>query len=214
MGRLKNHKPMEQFYTEAEKKLFLELNDPKKIQDYLNSIPVNFELKGETCRSARMVLEKRQAHCMEGAMLAAAVLEFHGHKPLVLDLRTIKPHDNDHVVALFKQSGRWGAISKTNHAVLRFREPIFKTIRELALSYFHEYFLDNGKKTLREYSEPVDLNRFNNLNWRTTDKDLFAIPRGIDRARHFPILLPGQARQLRKADKVEIAAGKLVEWKK
>lgn len=164
--------------------------------------------------SPRLVLQKKLAHCMEGAMLAAAILEFHGHKPLVLDLRSVKPKDNDHVVALFREHGRWGAISKTNHAVLRYREPVYKTIRELAMSYFHEYFLDNGQKTLREYSGAINLNIFNKLNWRTSEKDLFAIPRAIDRAKHFAILLPGQAKHLRKADKVEIAAGKLVEWKK
>ncbi len=162
--------------------------------------------------SPRLVLEKRLAHCMEGAMLAAAILEYHGHKPLVMDLRTIKPHDNDHVVALFKERGKWGAISKTNHAVLRYRESVYLTVRELAMSYFHEYFLDNGLKTLREYSVPIHLNRFNKLEWRTSPKDLFAIPRAIDRAKHYDILLPGQAKHLRKADRVEIAAGKLVEW--
>ena len=141
-------------WSSTEERVFKKHSTPAKIQDYINSIPINYEKSGETCMSPRLVLEKRLAHCMEGAMLAAAILEYHGHKPLVMDLRTIKPHDNDHVVALFKERGKWGAISKTNHAVLRYREPVYLTVRELAMSYFHEYFLDNGLKTLREYSVP------------------------------------------------------------
>jgi hypothetical protein len=123
-------------------KIFKKLSTPQKIQDFLNSLKFNFEDDGETCMSPRQVLLKGKAHCMEDAMFAAAALEFHGHKPLILDLRaTERPYDSDHVVAVFKKFGCFGAISKTNHAVLRYREPIYKSIRELALSYFHEYFL-------------------------------------------------------------------------
>ncbi|HYV33834.1 MAG TPA: hypothetical protein VE973_03220 [Candidatus Limnocylindria bacterium] len=146
-------------YTKQEINLFIKLNSPKKIQDYLNGLKFNFEKNGETCKSARFVIKTKSAHCMEGAMFAAAALEFNGHKPLIMDLRSVK-HDFDHVVAVFKQFGYFGAISKTNHAVLRYREPVYKSIRELALSYFHEYFLNNGKKTLREYSDVFDLRYF------------------------------------------------------
>ncbi len=202
-------------YSPPEIKLFKSLNSPAKIQDFLETLKANFEAGGETCRSPLEVVRHKTAHCMEGAMLAAAILEFHGHKPLVLDLRSIKkPYDDDHVVAVFKQFGCWGAISKSNHAVLRYREPVYKTIRELVLSYFHEYFTHDGKKTLREYSRPLNLNRFNKLNWRTTEKTLFQIPRYLDRIKHHPILSPVQIKNLRKADKLEIAAGKLTEWKK
>src|ERR1035437_2885336 len=143
-------------YTKSEIKLFRRLNTPAKLQDYLNKIPFNFEEKRDTCMSPREVLKNKKANCLEGAMFAAAVLEFHGGKPTLVDLRSVKkPYDDDHVVVVFKQFGCFGAISKTNHAVLRYREPIYKTLRELALSYFHEYFLNkNGQKTLREYSEP------------------------------------------------------------
>lgn len=197
-------------YSAAEVQVLKHLNTPKKIQDFLNDLKINFEREGETCRSPRRVLRDGTAHCMEGAMLAAAVLEFHGQKPLVLDLRSVKPHDDDHVVAVFRQHGCWGALSKTNHAVLRYREPVYRTIRELVLSYFHEYFLHNGKKTLREYSHPFNLNFFDKLLWRTSEKDLFAIPRHLDSIKHYPILQPAQIRTLRLADEVEIAAGKIV----
>lgn len=145
-------------------------------------------------------------------MLAAAALEFHGHKPLVMDLRAKRP-DDDHVVCVFRQNGCWGGITKTNHAVLRYREPVYKTIRELALSFFHEYFDDHGNKTLREYTKPISLRRFDALNWRTSEKDLWAVPRGIDRAPHIRILSRQQEKTLRPADPIEIQAGKLTQWK-
>ncbi len=201
-------------YSSQEIKLFKRLSTPKKIQDFLESLPANFEKEGETCRSPRMVLKHKTAHCMEGAMLAAAILEYHGHQPLVIDLRSIKPHDDDHIVAVFKEFGHWGAISKTNHAVLRFREPVYKTIRELVMSYFHEYFMDNGNKTLREYTLPINLQKFNKFNWRTSGKDLFEITDAIDKLKHIFILSRKQQKNLRKADKIEIKAGKLIEWKR
>ena len=200
-------------YNRSEQKLFAKLNSPKKIQDFLaQKIKHNPARDGVECRSPREVLKFGKAHCMEGALLAAAILEFHGQKPLLMDLRSTS-EDLDHVVALFKQGGCWGAISKTNHVVLRYREPVYKTLRELAMSFFHEYFLDNGKKTLREYSDFFDLRFFDCRDWRTTQKDLVELPDVLDKVRHHKILSPAQIKNLRLADKIEIKAGKLVEWK-
>lgn len=193
-------------------KIFKSLNSPAKIQDFLNSLSVNFEEDGETCHSPLAILQRRKAHCMEGAMLGAAIFWYHGQRPLLLDLKTAEP-DMDHVVALFKTRGRWGAVSKTNHAVLRYREPIFKTVRELALSYFHEYFLDDGRKTLRSYSRPFGLLAYED-DWLTSGESLWAIPGDLDGSPHLPILQKNQERDLRRADVVEIEAGKLTEWKK
>ena len=148
-----------------------QLNTPEKIQYYLESIPFNYELDGETCMSPIRVLEAKKAHCIEGAMLAAACIELTGQKPLIMSLK-VKKGDYDHVVALYKCGGFWGAISKTNHNVLRYRDPIYKTTRELALSYFHEYFLTkNGEKTLIGYSKPVNLNKFGK-KWVDAKEDL------------------------------------------
>ena len=196
----------------GEEKIFKRLASPKKIQDFLNSIPKNFEKTGETCYSPRLVLRENMAHCVEGAFLAASILWYHGEKPLIFDLRS-NSEDFDHVVALFKKNGHWGAISKTNYAVLRYREPIYKNARELALSYFHEYFLDNGDKTLREFSVPIDLSKFG-TEWITADRNLWDIYFEIDKYRHTPILSRSMISALRKADKIEIEAGKLREWKK
>ena len=202
-------------HSKSEIKLFRRLNTPKKIQDYVNSLDFNFEEDGDWCMSPREVIKNQKANCLEGAMFAAAVLEFHGGKPFVLDLRSVKkPYDDDHVVAVFKKFGCLGAVSKTNHGVLRYREPIYKTVRELSLSYFHEYFLNDGRKTLREYSEVFDLNYFNKLNWRTTSESLLEISFYLDKIKHHKILSPAQIKNLRKADKIEIEAGKLVENRK
>ena len=136
--------------TKQELKIFKKLNTPIKIQDFLDKIPMNWEKKGETYFSPRRALEARKMHCLEGAIFAATALWLQGEKPLLLDLKA--KGDDDHVVALYRRNGYWGAISKTNHAALRFRDPVYKTIRELALSYFHEYFLDrDGKKILDFY---------------------------------------------------------------
>lgn len=201
-------------YSKEEVVLFRRLSTPVKIQDYLNSLPFNFEKNGQTCLSPREVIKNKTAHCAEGAIFASAVLEFYGYKPLIMDLRsTIKPYDYDHVLAVYKKDGYLGAISKTNHAVLRYREPVYKSIRELVMSYFHEYFLDNGKKTLREYSDLLNLNKFNKLKWRTTEEQLFEIPAYLDDIKHHKILTPKQTKNLRLADKVEIEAGKIREYK-
>lgn len=198
-------------FTKEELKIIKKLSSPSKIQDFLNSIPINFEEKGDTCYSPRLVLKHRKAQCMEGAMFAAAALRFHGHKPLVVDLETTGD-DFDHVLAVFKVNGCWGAITKTNHAVLRYREPVYKSIRELVMSYFHEYFLNNGKKTLRKYTVPINLARFDKQNWMSSDEEVWFIPDFLAKAKHKKLLTRKQIRNLRKADKVEIQAGKLTEY--
>lgn len=199
--------------TKSELALLRRLNSPKKIQDYLNMLPQNHEPEGDTCFSPRTVIEEKRAHCIEGAMFAALAFRVHGQKPLVLDLTSSK-HDFDHVVAPFKQHGCWGAVSKTNHAVLRYREPVYKTIRELALSYFHEYFDKKGFKTLRSYSQPVDLSRFDAREWMTNPRDNWFVAQYLVDVKHYPLLTRAQVATLRKADPVEIRAGDIVEWKK
>ena len=194
--------------------VFKKLNTPGKIQNFINKLRVNFELREETYRSPLMVLRHGEAHCAEGAMLAAAILWYHGKPPLLFDLKVAEGKgDVDHVVALFKEAGYWGAISKTNHAVLRYRDPIYKTIRELALSYFNEYFLDDGVKTLRGYSAPFNLPR-DDSSWLTSPQKLQAIIDRLDHSRHFNIMERDTVRRLRRADPLEIKAGQLTEWSK
>ncbi len=194
--------------------VFKKLNSPRKVQDFINTLGMNFERKRETCRSPLMVLRSGEAHCAEGALTAAAIFWYHGVPPLLLDLKVAKNKgDVDHVVTLFREGGRWGAISKTNHAVLRYRDSVYKTVRELALSYFNEYFLDNGLKTLRSYSAPFNL-LHHDREWLTVRRNLWDITDALDESRHFNIVEGDAVRRLRPADSIEIQAGGLVEWTK
>jgi len=144
-------------------------------------------------------------------MLAAVALRFAEYPPLVMDLKSV-PHDDDHVVAVFQQGGHWGAISKTNHGVLRYREPVYQSIRELAMSYFHEYFLDDGTKTMRSYSRPVDLSQFDSRGWMTDEEDVDYVPEYVDEVRHYHMLSRVQIARLRKADALERRIGRVREW--
>ncbi len=189
------------------------LNTPRKIQDFLETLPYNFDTGRDTLRSPRRVLRERAAHCIEGALLAAAALWVNGARPLLLDVRSI-PDDLDHVVALYRRHGHWGAISKTNHAVLRYREPVYRTVRELAMSYFHEYFLDDGRKTMRDYSEPFDLIRRCGTSWLTSADDLWDVGADLDSSPHRSILSTAQKKELRRADRIEISAGKLTVFQR
>lgn len=196
----------------SEIRLFERLNSPAKIQDYLIKLPFNHERRGETYMSPRRTIAAGTAHCFEGALFAAAALMYHGHKPLLLDLQTTSD-DQDHVVTLFKQGKFWGAISKTNHAVLRYRDPIYVSVRELALSYFHEYFLGNGKKTMRAYSDPFDLSKLPLESWLTAEDDLVDLVDMLDDSPHNQILTHEMLKALRKADQIEIKTFDSVEWK-
>ena len=199
--------------SKKELAILKKLKNPVKIQDFLNTLPFNFEENGETYMSPRRVLLEKKAHCFEGALLASLALWSEGFEPLLLDLKTT-PDDQDHVVALYKKNGYWGAISKTNHAVLRFRDPIYKNIRELALSYFHEYFLnENGKKTLISYSKPFNLKKFG-TGWITDKEELWHLVEALDNSTHFPIIPKINKKIIRKADIVERKMGSITEWKK
>jgi hypothetical protein len=185
------------------------LTTPARIQDFVNGLRSNRELGGETCTSPVVTLRRKRAHCMEGALVAALALWMHGEPPLIMDLRTTND-DVDHLVTLFRIDGRWGGITKTSHAVLRYREPVYRDLRELAMSYFHEYFLDTGKKTLRQYSAPFDLRKWRG-DWIAAEHDLWDLERAIDRSPHRDLLTRSQIARLRIADPIEIRAGKLRE---
>ncbi|MFA5174483.1 MAG: hypothetical protein WC438_04855 [Candidatus Pacearchaeota archaeon] len=198
--------------TKKEEEIFRKLDSPEKIQDFINKIPMNFDYQRDTCCSPRRVLEKNKCHCIEGAIFAALALRIHGHTPLIVLMKADKD-DFDHVIAVFKKNGFWGAISKTNHGVLRYRDPIYKNIRELVMSYFNEYTDKKGRKTLRSYSVPVNLSIFDNKNWATDEKDLWYIDSYLDKVKHYKVLNKKQIKELRKADKIEIDIGKVTEYK-
>lgn len=196
--------------SKEERALFDTLRTPAQIQDFLNTLTARIDSAEPIVRSPRRAIETLSASCIEGALLAYAVLCYHKIPAYILDLR-VGEHtgDVDHVVTLFKKDRYWGAISKTSHAVLRYREPIYKSIRELAISYFHEYFDDTGKKNLRSFSEPFDVFKHFGDSWITNTEDLFMIAVALDESSHQELLTPKQIRALRRADTIEIRAGKL-----
>ncbi|MFZ3044203.1 MAG: hypothetical protein WA058_03830 [Minisyncoccia bacterium] len=200
--------------TKEEFATLKKLSTPVKIQDYLDALPMNFEKGGDTHRSPRAVLRAQKAHCIEGAMLAATALWIAGEPPLILNLSArMGRGDVDHVIALYKRGGFWGAVSKTNHAVLRFRDPIYRTLRELALSYFNEWFLPSGEKTLECYSKQLDMRRFG-TEWIMAEKDLWEVADALSVLPHYDLVPKGNWRYVRKADPMELKAGSFTEYQK
>src|SRR6185503_13976762 len=175
--------------TRQELSILKRLNKPEKIQRYIDEdISYNKEKDGETCRSPRRVLRDMTGHCFEGGLLAVAALRVNGHPPLVVDFEADRTKDDDHILAVFKQNGGWGAIGKSNYAGLRFREPVYRTLRELAMSYFEHYYNLQGEKTLRGFSRPVNLARFDAINWMTAEEDVWEIPEYLTTIPHTPVL--------------------------
>lgn len=200
-------------FTDKEIKFLKSLNTPAKVQDYLNSIPFNFEKNGvDTIKSPLRSMREKNVHCFEGALLGAFILSLNGYKHMLLHLKTTK-HDLDHVITLFKVGEYWGALSKTNHNILRYREPVYKNVRELVMSYFHEYFLNDGAKTLRSYSEPLDLSKLKK-GWEVSLEDLWIMDRALDQKNHHDIVPKALRNRLRKADKIEVLGGMREEYKK
>jgi hypothetical protein len=188
------------------------LKTPERIQDFINKIPVNFEPGGDTCLSAREVLRQNRAHCIEAAFLAAAALYVNGFPPLLMDMRG--KNDWDHVVALFQRDGCWGAISKSNHLWHRWRDPVYKTQRELIMSYFNEYVDGPARrKTLWDYSVPFDLSKHDPALWATNEDDCWKMALTLDRVKHFRLITNKQAKLLRKRDNIEAEANKLLDFK-
>jgi hypothetical protein len=194
-------------FTPAERTVFRGLSTPERIQRFVDELTYNKEPHGHTCRSPRRVLRDRTAHCMEGALFAAAALRLLGHRPLLFDLEAVR--DDDHVIALFRVRGHWGAIAKSNYSGLRFREPVYRNLRELAISYFEHYYNPRGEKTLRAYSRPVDLRRFDRIPWMTTEEDVWAVPERLCAIPHRPLLDAAQIRALSRMDRRLYDAGRL-----
>jgi hypothetical protein len=198
--------------TKAEFALLSRLDSPQKIQRFLFSLKQNFELDGDTCRPVRMVMRTRTAHCIEGAMLAACAFWVHGEPPLLFDMRA--EQDYDHVVALYRRNGGWGALSKTNGIFLRGRDPIYRTLRELAISYFHEYCNRRNQKSLREYSLPFDLRRVDTRVWVTGEENAWSVSEALDELKHFKLMNGRQLKAVARRDPFECQASVLLQYRK
>lgn len=193
-------------FTKTELRKLRALRRPEHIQRFLDEeVGYDVGAGGPRCRSPRYVLRDRLAACLEGALFAAAALRVNGQPPLLLDLEA--EHDDDHVLAVFRQQGRWGAIAKSNYSGLRFREPVYRTLRELVMSYFEHYYNLRREKTLRNYSRPVRLTRFDPIEWMTTADDLWAVAEHLCTIAHKPLNPPSVIRQLRRVDSRLFRAG-------
>jgi hypothetical protein len=191
-------------WTKEEIKFLKTMGDPDKIQGFLDSIDYNPNYE---CRSPRWVIRKRSAHCFEGALFAAAALQFIGYQPLLVDMKAV--NDDDHVIAVFKENDHWGAVAKSNFTTLRYREPVYRSLRELVMSYFDFYFNTAGFKSLRYYSLPLDLTIYDSRQWATTDEDLEYVGDKLEKIRHYPVVDKKMIKNLKKASDTMLKAGML-----
>lgn len=191
-------------WSKDELRVLKKLTSPIKIQQFLDGLDYD---PAKRVRSPRHVMKDGKAHCFSGAILAAACLRFIGYPPLIMDLRAT--NDVDHALAIYKVDGHWGAVAKSNYVPLRYREPVYKTLRELAMTYFDFYFNSIGEKTLREFSVPFDLSRFDDRNWMVTDENLFYLDPALDKARHFRIIKPKMEKRLNIVPRYLMKAGLL-----
>jgi hypothetical protein len=179
------------------------LKTPIQIQKFVDALQYQY---ADTAWSPKRALRERKGHCMEGALVAAAALRVNGYPPLLMDLEAVR--DDDHVVALYSERGLWGGIAKSNYAGLRFRAPVYRTLRELALSYFEHYYNLRGERTLRNYSRPVNLERLDSQNWMTSEEDVWCVAEALIAAKHYALFPDAVAHTLPRLDRRSFEAGK------
>src|SRR6266853_5266546 len=199
--------PMDNF-TPSELRKLRGMKNPHGIQKFLDDAPYHL---ADTAWSPRRVLAEETAHCLEGAIFAAAALRANGYPPLLLDFEA--EHDTDHVIAIYREDGCWGAVAKSNYTGCRWREPVYRTLRELALSYFNAYFNLRRERTLRRYSRPVNLARFDDLNWMTTEKPIWFIAEHLCEIPHISLLTAAMEKNLTRLDR-RTMSGEMVGHRK
>ncbi|HWQ05543.1 MAG TPA: hypothetical protein VN452_09335 [Longilinea sp.] len=195
---------LEKYLSDLEVKTLAALRTPYEVQLYLDSLPYIAE---ERNRSPLAVLHDGQAHCYDGALLAAAVLRRIGYEPLLIDLWPEPGMDDDHVLALYQVEGHWGALAKSNYAGLRFREPVYRTLRELVMTYFENFYSLEGIKTLRSYTQPLNLSRLDHLNWEIDEHGVTVIEARLHQLRRYPLLTPNMVQRLSPMDARAYEAG-------
>ena len=188
-------------FTPGELRKLRSLKDPYGIQSFLNDLPYHL---GDTAWSPRLVLRENTAHCFEGAIFAAAALRANGFPALILDLEAER--DTDHVIAIYQVKGHWGAVAKSNYASCRYREPVYRSLRELAMSYFDTYFNMRRERSLRRFSRPVNLKRFDDQRWMTTEKPIWFIAYYLLEIRHYSLLSRAMVKRLHRVDERTFAA--------
>jgi hypothetical protein len=193
----RNHQPKlnSSDFTPKELRKLRSMKNPYGIQKFLDNMPYHLE---DTAWSPRKVLAEQSSHCLEGAIFAAAALRANGYPPLLLDFEA--EHDTDHVIAIFRQDGHWGAVAKSNYTGCRWREPVYRNLRELALSYFNAYFNLRRERTLRRYSLPINLTRFDSKHWMTTADPVWFIVYHLFDVKHYSLLTKAQEKRLHRVD--------------
>jgi hypothetical protein len=198
--------PFETRLTASQRALWTSLASPSAIQTYLDSIDY---VSGALNRSPLRVLQDGQAHCLDGGMFAAAALRRLGHPPLLIDLLPEPGTDDDHVLAIFRRNGCFGCVAKSNFAGLRFREPVYRSLRELVMSYFDCYYNAGGQKTLRAYTRPLDLSAYDAMDWMVNDAVGDLVEQRLPELRRFPLVTPAMVAELAPMDQRSYQAGML-----
>jgi hypothetical protein len=188
--------------TPSELRKLRGLKTPYGVQRALDDMPYHL---ADSAWSPRRVLRENSSHCYEGALFAAAALRILGYPPLILDLEA--EHDTDHVIALYRVDGHWGALAKSNYTGCRYREPVYRSLRELALSYFDTYFNLRGERTLRTFSRPVEMRRFDRLRWMTSEEPVWFVAEYLLTISHYPLISRAQAKKLHRLDGRSFRAG-------
>jgi hypothetical protein len=191
--------------TPAELATLRGLSTPDRVQAYLDGLVYNLEKDGPTIRSPRRVMRDGTAQCAEGAFFAAAAFRVNGRPPLIVDLVAVR--DDDHVIAVYRDGGLWGSVGVSKFAGLRFRSPVYRTIRELVMSYFDHYYNWDGERTLRGYSRPISLAQFDRIGWMTTEDDLWPVVEHLEAISHTKVIPPANARRLANLDRRSYDAG-------
>jgi hypothetical protein len=191
---------------DRQRNTFLKLDSPPQIQAYLDSIPYSADIAN---RSPLSVLRDNKAHCLDGGLFAAAALRHIGYPPIVIDMLPEAGRDDDHVLAIFKRHGYWGSVAKSNFTGLRYREPVYRTFRELVLSYFDDFFNAEGEKTMRAYSVPLYLKTLDKINWMWDEKATDFIEKHFGTLRRHLLLTPEMIRDLSPMDERSLKVGML-----
>lgn len=191
--------------TRGESSLLRSLRTPERVQKFLDGLAYNLEPDGDTLRSPRRVMRDRTAHCAEGAIFAAAAFRMNGRPPLIVDLEAVR--DDDHVLAVYRDRGLWGAVATSKFAGLRFRAPVYRSVRELVMSYFEDYYNWDGERTLRAHSRPISLARFDRIGWMTSEEDVWPIVEYLAVAPHTTLIPAAAARRLPMLDERSYQSG-------
>ena len=200
----------ESLLTGRERSRIDRISSPHGIQELLDSLAYSTD----ACyRSPLRSIRDGRAHCYDGAVLGAALLRRIGYPPLILNMFA-NGRDDEHLIAPFLRRGAWGAVAQSNVVGLRYREPIHRSIRELIISYFEQYFNTASEKTLRKYTRPINLAQFDRQHWMSDDRAMDLIADRLEQLRRVPILSRGMIAGLARVDPLSYRAGMLGSVKK